>query len=179
MPVNRRSFLKAAGILAVNNAVPVLAQGTGPGVVVNDIHSQLNPTRVHEIAPIASSSELQRAIKRAAQAGRAVSIAGGRHAMGAQQFAADSVLLDMSKFNRVRSFDRAKGVVEVDAGIMWPALVDYLLERAGGTTAPVGHCAKTDRRRSPDDWRSPVGQRAWPRVEDEAVCRRRRVVRPR
>ncbi len=142
MPVNRRSFLKAAGILAVNNAVPVLAQGTGPGVVVNDIHSQLNPTRVHEIAPIASSSELQRAIKRAAQAGRAVSIAGGRHAMGAQQFAADSVLLDMSKFNRVRSFDRAKGVVEVDAGIMWPALVDYLLKEQAGQPRQWGIAQK-------------------------------------
>ena len=179
MPVNRRSFLKAAGILAVNNAVPVLGQGAGPGVVVNDIHSQLNPTRVREIAPIASSSDLRRAIKQAAQAGRAVSIAGGRHAMGAQQFAADSVLLDMTRFNRVRSFDRVKGVVEVDAGIMWPALVDYLLKEQAGAAAPVGHRAKADRRRSPDDWRGPVGQRAWPRVEDEAVCRRRRVVRSR
>ena len=61
-----------------------------------------------------------------------MSIAGGRHAMGAQQFASDSVLVDITKFNKVRSLDRAKGLVEVDAGIMWPALVDYLLKAQAG-----------------------------------------------
>ena len=132
MPVNRRSFLKAAGILAVHNAVPVLGQGVASGALVNDIHSQLNPTRVHAITPIASADDLRRAIRQAAQAGRAVSIAGGRHAMGAQQFAVDSVLLDMTKYNRVRAFDSVKGLVDVDAGIMWPALVDYLLKEQAG-----------------------------------------------
>jgi FAD/FMN-containing dehydrogenase len=97
------------------------------GTFVNDIHSQLNQTRVLEIVPVGSAAELQRIIKDAASAGHAVSIAGGRHAMGAQQFATDTRLLDMTKCNRVRSFDRRRGIVEVEAGIMWPALVNYLV----------------------------------------------------
>ena len=71
------------------------------GVVVNDIHSQLNPTRVREVVSIASVSDLQRALRRADSTGQAISVAGGRHAMGAQQFAEGSMMLDMTRFNRV------------------------------------------------------------------------------
>jgi FAD/FMN-containing dehydrogenase len=127
MPVNRRDFLKATGALAAARAWPVEA-----GTLVNDIHSQLNPTSVREVVTVESSAGLERAIARAAASGHAVSIAGGRHAMGAQQFATDSVLLDLTKFNGVRSLDRASGRVVVDAGIMWPALVDYLLGAQAG-----------------------------------------------
>jgi len=52
--------------------------------------------------------------------------------MGAQQFAQNSLMLDMRRFDRVRSLDRAKGIVEVESGIMWPALVDYLLKAQHG-----------------------------------------------
>ncbi len=123
MPFSRREFLRATGVLA---AAPAWAQDGG--VVVNDIHSQLNPTRVREIVSVESAAQIERAVKRAAAAGQAVSIAGGRHAMGAQQFGSESVLVDLTKFNKVRSLNHTEGLVEVDAGIMWPALVDYLLK---------------------------------------------------
>ena len=126
MALSRRDFLKASGLFALQ------ASPREAGTIVNDIHSQLNPTRVREIAPIFSATDLQRALRRAAASGQAVSIAGGRHAMGAQQFAADSLMLDMTKFNRVRSLDRTRGIVEVEGGIMWPALVEYLLKTQQG-----------------------------------------------
>jgi FAD/FMN-containing dehydrogenase len=122
MALSRREFLKASGFFALQ------AAPRDAGAIVNDIHSQLNATRVQEIAPVSSATDLQRALRRAAAAGQAISIAGGRHAMGAQQFATGSLMLDMTKFNRVRSLDRTRGIVEVEAGIMWPALVDYLLK---------------------------------------------------
>jgi FAD/FMN-containing dehydrogenase len=133
MTVNRRDFLKATGLLA---AAP--AWQADAGTLVNDIHSQLNPTRVREIVPVSSGADIRRALTRASAAGRAVSIAGGRHAMGAQQFATDSVLLDLTKFNQIRSLDRTRGHVEVDSGIMWPALVDYLLKAQSGQTRQWG-----------------------------------------
>jgi FAD/FMN-containing dehydrogenase len=128
MGMNRRTFLKRTGLMAV---APALVQGSqaGSGVVVNDIHSQLNPTRVREVVRVDSARALQQAIRRASNQGRAVCLAGGRHAMGAQQFAADAVMLDMTPLNRVRSLDVTNGIVEVDAGIMWPALIDQLLKR--------------------------------------------------
>ena len=127
MSLSRRDFLKASSVFALQTPP------SGTGTIVNDIHSRLNPTRVREVVSVSSTADLQRALRRAASTRQPVSIAGGRHAMGAQQFAQDSLLLDMTKFSRVRSFDRARGVVDVDAGIMWPALVDYLLK----TQAPA------------------------------------------
>ena len=106
MAVNRREFLKTAGLLQLRPPWPLQGPISGSGTLVNDIHSQLNPTRVREIVPVDSTRALQRAIKRAAGDGHAVCIAGGRHAMGAQQFASDAVMLDTTKLNRVHSFDR-------------------------------------------------------------------------
>ena len=41
--------------------------------------------------------ELQEAVRGAAARGLSVSVAGGRHAMGGQQFGAGTVLLDMTR----------------------------------------------------------------------------------
>jgi FAD/FMN-containing dehydrogenase len=137
MPLNRRQFLHKAGLCA---AMPAWARQApaGTGTLVNDIHSQLNPTRVREIVPVTSVKDLEQAVGRAARDRQAISIAGGRHAMGAQQFAADSLMLDMREFAKVRGFDAARGLVEVDAGIMWPALVDHLLQVQAGKTPQWG-----------------------------------------
>ncbi len=136
MAVSRRDFLKASSLFAMQTGRPE------SGVVVNDIHSQLNPTRVRDVVAVSSQSHLQRAIRNAGASGHVFSIAGGRHAMGAQQFAEQSVLLDMTRLNRVRSFDRAKGIVEVESGIMWPPLVDYLLKAQEGRARQWGIAQK-------------------------------------
>ena len=51
-------------------------------VLVNDIHSQLNPTYVREVVNVESLARLQEAVTKAKRKGQAISIAGGRHAMG-------------------------------------------------------------------------------------------------
>src|SRR5687767_15191540 len=112
MALDRRTFLKTAGLMALAPVRPAQRTPDAAGIVVNDIHSQLNPTRVREIVPIASATDIGRALRRAAESGQAISIAGGRHAMGAQQFASGSMMLDMTKLNRVRAFDRSTGIVE-------------------------------------------------------------------
>ncbi|MGH9662254.1 MAG: FAD-binding oxidoreductase, partial [Bryobacteraceae bacterium] len=94
---------------------------------VNDVHSGLNPSQVARIVTPASGREIQAAIAAAAREKLAVSIAGGRHAMGGQQFGEGTVLLDMTGLDRVRSFDARRGIVEVEAGITWPPLIEYLL----------------------------------------------------
>jgi FAD/FMN-containing dehydrogenase len=96
------------------------------GVLVNDVHSQLNATRVASIVKPHTLDELQRAIVEAKAAGRSISIAGGRHAMGGQQFGEDGVLVDTRALNRVLAFDDERGVITVEGGIQWPELVGYL-----------------------------------------------------
>jgi FAD/FMN-containing dehydrogenase len=96
-------------------------------VLVNDVHSQLNPTHVREITTPTDLGGLEAAVERAASEGRNISIAGGRHAMGGQQFGTDTVHLDTRSLNRIIALDAERGLVEVEAGITWPELVDGLL----------------------------------------------------
>lgn len=93
---------------------------------VNDTQSALNPTLVAGIVQVRSTEDLRRTVRAAAATGHAVSICGARHAMGGQQFGTGAVLLDTTQFDRVLAFDAARGLVEVEAGIRWPALHDWL-----------------------------------------------------
>jgi len=105
-------------------------------VVVNDIHSRLNATVVERIEVPASIVELQRVMRRAADEGRPVCIAGGRHAMGAQQFATGAVLVDTSRLAGIIGFDAVRGLVEVQAGMQWPALIAELRRLQAGSGEP-------------------------------------------
>jgi FAD/FMN-containing dehydrogenase len=98
------------------------------GEIVNDIHSQLNSTRVRAVIRPDTLEALQTAIRKARVEGRAICVAGGRHAMGGQQFGTDALLFDMSRMNRVIRFDAKRREVEVEAGIQWPELIGYLIE---------------------------------------------------
>ena len=108
------------------------------GRFVNDVHSRLNRTSVRSVLQPASIEALQTIIRRARAENQAVSVAGGRHAMGGQQFGTDGVLLDMSRMNRVLGFDAGRREVEVEAGIQWPELVDYLVEAQRGCSLQSG-----------------------------------------
>src|SRR5437868_5175895 len=108
-----------AGIALLVSAFVVSCTRSEPpaGVVVNDVHSRLNQTTVDHIVKPDSVDAVQKAIREAGTAGKAVSIAGGRHAMGGQQFGAGTILLDTTGLNRVLRIDAASGIVDVQSGI--------------------------------------------------------------
>lgn len=109
------------------SSIPDVAPESGPeGVLVNDLHSQLNPTRVARIVKPESVIALATEIARARSERRSVSIAGGRHAMGGQQFGDASVLIDTRGLSRVLHFDRENGVITVEGGIQWPELIAHI-----------------------------------------------------
>jgi len=126
--------------LAAYGCAPALTRRTG--LYVNDIHSQLNRTRVSEIVRPESVSELRELVRRAGRHGDAISIAGGHHAMGGQQFAADSINVDVRGLGRVLNFDRERGLLEVEAGIEWPELVHHYLEVQKDSAQPWGIAQK-------------------------------------
>ena len=103
---------------------------------VNDVQSQLNRTTVARVASPASEDQVSDLVREAGREGCAISIAGGRHSMGGQQFAEGSTLLDMRGMDRVLHLDTATGLIEVEGGIQWPALIDYLHEEQADTDAP-------------------------------------------
>ncbi|HSI98302.1 MAG TPA: FAD-binding oxidoreductase, partial [Gaiellaceae bacterium] len=98
------------------------------GAVVNDVHSRLNETEVESVVAVDSVEAVQAALEQARTAGTPVSVAGGRHAMGGQQFCSGGVLLDTRPLSRVLSLDPERGLIEVEAGIQWPALIDALAD---------------------------------------------------
>jgi FAD/FMN-containing dehydrogenase len=99
---------------------------------VNDVHSRLNATRVARRFEPANVAEVIHILGRARRLGRKVAVMGSGHAMGGQQFLAGEWLIDMRRMNRVLAFDRERGLLEVEAGIEWPALLrHYLLAQRG------------------------------------------------
>ena len=105
---------------------------TAQTITVNDIHSQLNETRVCRIVAPKSIAEAQRAVARVRDGGNSLSVAAGRHAMGGQQFLSGGTLLDTRNLNRIIGLDAERGIVTVEAGIMWSELAPGLREMQAG-----------------------------------------------
>lgn len=106
--------------------------------VLNDVHSQLNATEVAQIAHPQSLPDLQAAIRRARAEGLPVSVAGGRHAMGGQQFAAASLHIDMSALDRVLDADPVRGLLHMEAGADWPKIIAASHAMAAGSCGSWG-----------------------------------------
>lgn len=107
---------------------------------VNDLHSGLNPASVLRTFHPRNLFEVAATVARARRIGVPVSVCGGRHAMGGQQFGEAGWLVDLSGCNRVLQFDAQCGLIEVEAGMQWPELLQALdrlqPEAAGGAVAP-------------------------------------------
>jgi FAD/FMN-containing dehydrogenase len=137
MPTRRQFLQQTARAGAALALLPCTSDGSAAsGVVVNDVHSQLNRTRVDHVVAVKSEEDMRSALLAARNKGQPVCAAGGRHAMGGQQFATDAMLLDMRGLNRIIHLDQARGTVEVEAGIQWPELIDGLLAMQDGQAAP-------------------------------------------
>ena len=114
------------------------ARGESDGTWVNDIHSRLNRTHVRRVVRPGSVEELQDAMRGARREGAPVSIAGGRHAMGGQQFGTETVLLDTTGLDAVSEFDVERGQIETGAGIQWLELIDHLVRVQAGSSRSWG-----------------------------------------
>lgn len=139
--ISRREFLEAMAAAAgaatlLPGCTPGVTAARAGGVTVNDIHSQLNATLVRRIVRPETAEAVRSIVLEAGAEGGSLSIAGGRHAMGGQQFAAGSTLIDMGGLARVTEFDRQSGEIEVGAGIQWPELYRYLVEDQKDTATP-------------------------------------------
>jgi FAD/FMN-containing dehydrogenase len=93
---------------------------------LNDVHSKLNATRVDRVATPRTTEVVRAALAYARDRRLPLIAAGGRHAMGGQQMAQDGIVLDTRGLDRVLGLDRERGLVRVEAGIQWPALIGAL-----------------------------------------------------
>src|SRR4029078_5425691 len=102
------------------------------GVELNDIPSQLNATKHSAVLNPTSIEDIQVAIRDAKAKRQFISISGGKHSMGGQQFGTGTLHLSMSSFNQVISLDAGTGIIEVQSGIQWPELVAWLSKNQAG-----------------------------------------------
>jgi FAD/FMN-containing dehydrogenase len=107
-------------------------------VTLNDIHSQLNETSVDRVYSPKSVQEVQAIVRAAKALGTSISISGGKHSMGGQQFGKNTTHINMTAFNRILNFDAKNGVIEVESGVEWPELIQYLWERQADSKTPWG-----------------------------------------
>jgi FAD/FMN-containing dehydrogenase len=123
--LTRREFIRMSALFAL--APHILAEGTRE-IWVNDVHSQLNRTRVRDLLRPRTRDELADIVRSASRKGLPISVSGCRHSMGGQQFATDSICIDTRSLDRVISFDQEHGLIEAEAGIQWPKLIHTYLQ---------------------------------------------------
>src|SRR5216117_1159677 len=123
--LTRREFIRTAALFAL--APRILAEPERE-IWVNDVHSQLNRTRVRELLRPHTSDDLAAIVRSASRKGLPISVSGCRHSMGGQQFATDSICIDTRPLARVISFDRERGLNEVEGRVEWPKLIRTYLD---------------------------------------------------
>src|ERR1043166_2866927 len=137
--VTRREFIRTAALFALS---PSIFAARKKEIWVNDVHSQLNRTRVRELLKPRTREELAEIVRSASRKGLPVSVSGFRHSMGGQQFATDSICVDTRSLDRVISFDRERGLVEAEAGVQWPKLIRAYLDAQANSAKQWGIAQK-------------------------------------
>ena len=137
--LTRREFIRTAALFAL--APRILAEPERE-IWVNDVHSQLNRTRVRELLTPRTRDELAQIVRSASQKALPISVSGCRHSMGGQQFATDSICFDTRSLDRVISFDREHGLIEAEAGIQWPKLIRTYLDAQADSAKQWGIAQK-------------------------------------
>jgi FAD/FMN-containing dehydrogenase len=137
--LTRRDFIRTAALFAL--APRILAEPERE-IWVNDVHSQLNRTRVRKLLTPRTRDELAQIVRSASQKALPISVSGCRHSMGGQQFAKDSICIDTRSLDRVISFDRERGLIEAEAGIQWPKLIRTYLDAQAGSAKQWGIAQK-------------------------------------
>src|SRR5438067_5283470 len=137
--LTRREFIRTATLFAL---APHIFAEREREIWINDVHSQLNRTRVRELLRPRTRDELADIARSASRKGLTISVSGCRHSMGGQQFATDSLCIDTRSLDRVISFDQERGLVEAEAGIQWPKLIRAYLEAESGKQTQWGIAQK-------------------------------------
>src|SRR5882724_8585254 len=123
--LTRREFIRTAALFAL---APRILTAREREIWVNDVHSQLNRTRVRELLKPRTRGELAEIVHSASRKGLPISVSGCRHSMGGQQFGTGSICIDTRALDRVISFDQERGLIETEAGIKWPKLIRTYLD---------------------------------------------------
>src|SRR5215469_9942710 len=109
-----------------------------PRPLVTDVHARLLTSRPALYRRAGSVADVVDVLAQARRRGLSVALAGGRHAMGGQQFLDGGCVLDLRGLNRINAFDRQRGLLTVEAGATWPQVMRGYLALQSGAAHPWG-----------------------------------------
>jgi len=81
--------------------------------------ARLTPTRVERVDDVRELEQLRTILRDARQRKLKVSISGSRHSQGGHTYTAGGVVLNMRRFNRIRTVDPAAMTITVESGATW------------------------------------------------------------
>lgn len=87
-------------------------------------YSRLHPVKVERVVAGKEQEQLIHLLKEARDKNLTVSIAGQRHSQGGHTYYKDGIVVDMTHFNKIVSFDPAAKVIRVQAGATWKDIQD-------------------------------------------------------
>jgi len=93
-----------------------------------DDASCLNKTSVFAIVQPTQESHIKEVVDFAQAHDMHVSVAAVRHSMGGQAFFPNSIILDMTTYNKILSLDKKEKTVHVQAGTTWEIIQDHIDE---------------------------------------------------
>ncbi|WP_260412515.1 FAD-binding protein [Alkalihalobacillus sp. TS-13] len=87
---------------------------------------KLMPVKVKKVVKGTAISSIQEVIEEANEKDIKVSIAGKRHSMGGHTYYHDSVVLDMTEYNKILDFDKGQKTITVQSGATWDDIQQYI-----------------------------------------------------
>ncbi|MDF2649785.1 MAG: FAD-binding protein [Paenibacillus sp.] len=89
-------------------------------------YSRLHPEKVTRVAKGREEDQLRGILQEARDKHLTISIAGQRHSQGGHTYYKDSIVVDMTSYNRVLAFDQQKKKIRIQVGATWKDVQDYV-----------------------------------------------------
>jgi decaprenylphospho-beta-D-ribofuranose 2-oxidase len=89
-------------------------------------YSKLRPVKIERVIPTRGITQLQEIVREAREKELKISIAGQRHSQGGHTYYKDGIVLDMTPFNKVLSFDEKAMTITVQSGATWADVQKYI-----------------------------------------------------
>lgn len=104
----------------------VRTSASGEDPFLRSDYSKLRPVKVERVIASKEVKQLQEIVKEASAKGLQISIAGQRHSQGGHTYYKDSIVLDMTPFNKVLAFDEKAKTITVQAGATWADVQKFI-----------------------------------------------------
>jgi len=129
---------RAPRYLRLQSLAPARPRRYRPRLPLTDVHARLHASHPALYRRAGSVRDVIDVLAQARRRGLSVAVAGGRHAMGGQQFLDGGCVLDLRGLNRINAFDRERGLLTVEAGATWPEVMRGYLALQSGAAHPWG-----------------------------------------